>query len=287
MHINYEIYKYRFAGGELELGGLPLKPRAALETVLIEDYLREHKFRFANARCKMDYIREYMWIPEPDGVVTVFKFGYQRHTSEDKSHWSLRKKMEFPHCVVVVSHRESSPFILIWGFEKAFKSADEVAELLGNALNSSFRGRGISINLSPCGDDAEAGHWMKYMVKTYQKAKGHKNSTDRRLKDYERLKLKKTAADFRSCVTDLDNADIIVSMIRKYMKGRLEPKDVFKPIAAAIEAKVIRRPTWPEVSSEFHLGESLESSFHRLTRDRCKTYFDSTFFDMVEKFRSI
>ena len=287
MQINYEIYKYRFAGGELELGGLPLKPKAALETVLIEDYLREHKFRFANSRCKMDYIREYMWIPEPDGVVTVFKLGYQRHTSEDKSYWSLRKKMEFPHCVVVVSHRESSPFILIWGCEKAFKSADEVAELLENALNSSFRGRGISINLSPCGDDAEAGHWMKYMVKTYQKAKGHKNSTDRRLKDYERLKLKKTAADFRSCVTDLDNADIIVSMIRKYMKGKLEPKDVFMPIAAAIEAKVIRRPTWPEVSSEFHLGESLESSFHRLTRDRCKTYFDSAFFNMVEKFRSI
>ena len=189
MQINYEIYKYRFAGGELELGGLPLKPKAALETVLIEDYLREHKFRFANARCKTDYIREYMWIPEPDGVVTVFKFGYQRHTSEDKSHWSLRRKMEFPHCVIVVSHRESSPFILIWGYEKAFKSANEVAELLGNALNSSFRGRGISINLSPCGDDEEADHWMKYMVKTYQKAKGHKNSTDRRLKDYERIKL--------------------------------------------------------------------------------------------------
>ena len=287
MHINFELYKYQFAGGELELGVAPLKSDVALETVMIEDYLWHDKFNFL-AKDTVTYNREYMWVPYPGGVVTVFKLGYQRHTKEEKSQWSLKKKMDFPHCVVVISHQEPSPYILIWGYDKAFKSAGEVANLLENALNKSFKGRGISISLSPSGkDDVEANHWMDYMLKTYQKASELKNTTIRKLKNYDSIKRRKTSADFRSCIPNPEKADIIISTIRKYMKGKTEPRDIFLPIAAAIVAKVIRRPSWPEASSEFQLSDKLESSFHRLTRVHCKTYQDSAFDNMVEKFRAL
>ena len=287
MHINFELYKYQLAGGELELGVVPLKSAVALETVMIEDYLWHDKFNFL-AKDNVVYNREYMWIPYPGGVVTVFKLGYQRSTKAEKSRWSIKKKMDFPHCVVVISHLELSPYILIWGYDKAFKSASEVANLLENALNRSFKGRGISISLSPCGkDDTEANHWMNYMLKTYQKASELKNSTIKRLTDYEGIKRHKTSADFRSSITNPEKADIIISTIRKYMKGKTEPRDILLPITAAIVAKVIRRPTWPETSSEFHLSDKLESSFHRLTRGRCKTYMNSAFDQIVEKFKSL
>lgn len=287
MHINFELYKYQFAGGELEFGVVPLKSDVALETVLIEDYLWHERFNFL-AKDNVVYNREYMWIPYPGGVVTVFKLGYQRHTKEEKSQWSLKKKMEFPHCVVVISHQEMSPYILIWGYDKAFKSAAEVAGMLESALNRSFKGRGLSINLSPCGrDDVEANHWMDYMFKTYRKASELKNSTIRRLKNYDNIKRHKTSADFRSCITNPEKTDIIISTIRKYMRSKTEPRDIMLPIAAAVAAKVIRRPSWPEASSEFQLNDKLESSFHRLTRGYCKTYMDSAFDHMVEKYKTL
>lgn len=268
----YELFRYQYVSGELEFGRKPLpKHGMALETVMIEDFDNVEKLNFTCSKGNMNFTHEYMWIPEPDGVVTVFKLRYERETG-------------FSHCVIVASLRPSSPFILIWGYDKSLKWAHEA---LKNALNCAFKGRGVSFRMSPCKHDVEAEKWMNYMQKTYEKAKKHKDSTTSMLKQYESMTLSKTAADFRSCVNNSEKADIVIEMINKYMKGKHEPRDIIRPIAAAIAADVIRKPTWQEITSQFHLNDRLESSYYRLIRDHCKTYSNSTFNHLVEEFRSL
>jgi hypothetical protein len=270
MNPHCELYRYQYVSGELEFGRIPLpKHGMALETVMIEDFMNKEKLNFASSKGNMIFKHEYMWIPEPDGVVTVFKLRYERETA-------------FSHCVIVASLRPSSPFILIWGYDKSLKWAYEA---LSNALNSAFRGRGVSLWMTPCNQDADAKKWMIYMEKTYEKAKKHKDNTTSMLKQYESMTLSKKPADFRSCVNNSEKADLVIGTISKYMKGKHEPRDIIRPIAAAIAADVIRKPTWKEITSQFHLDDRLESSYYRLIRDHCKTYFNSTFNYLVEEFR--
>ena len=268
----YELYRYQYVSGELGFGRKPLpKHGMALETVMIEDFDNVEKLQFTTSKGNMKFTHEYMWVPEPDGVVTVFKLRYERETG-------------FSHSVIVASLRPSSPFILIWGYDKSLRWAYEA---LKNALNSAFKGRGIAFRMSPCKHDAEAERWMNYMWKTYEKAKKHKDSTTSMLKQYEGMTLSKPTADFRSCVNNSEKADAVIEMIGKYMKDKHEPRDIIRPIAAAIAADVIRKPTWLEITSQFHLNDRLESSYYRLIRDHCKTYSNSTFNHLAEEFRSL
>lgn len=289
INVNYDIYRYQFASGELELGGRPpLRPKVALETVMIEDYLREDRFVFTSAKSNLDYKHEYMWIPELDGVVSVFKFGYERNAGVDKSHWSLKKRMQFPHCTIVVSLIVSSPYILIWGYDNAFKSSAEVAEILGNALNTNFKGRGISISMTLCDKNApDAKRWFRYMLKVYKKAVKDKESTDKALRNYEEVQKKAVPVDFKSCVCNPEKSDKVIALIKKYMRGKTKPQFIFMPLAAAYKAGVIVL-SWPEIVHEFKLSSSLRSSFFRLKQQDCNTYKNNSTFDrMVEEFRKM
>ena len=287
MFSNYSLFKYQFGSGELEMGECPLKRKNALERVMIEDYLRENRLVFTNIKRNIDYMREYMWIPTPDGEVTVFKFGYERKCNANKSRWSTRKLVDFPHCVIVLSLKESSPYILVWGFEESFKSADKVIGVLGDALNTRFYGRGISISITPCDHhDIDAEDWGHDMLKVYQKTRKHKEVISTLLHNSANKK-RQISSDFKTCVEDPEKADAVIDMMHKYMKGKRDPKDIFMVVAAAEKAQVIREPSWPEVSSEFHLEASLKSSYYRLMRVGCKSYDSPAFGKVVEKFKAL
>lgn len=269
---NYsEMYRYQYVSGELEFGRKPLpKHDMALETVMIEDFDHAVELKFTSSKGNANFKHEYVWSPKSDGVVTVFKLGLERETG-------------FAFCTIVVSLRPSSPFILIWGYDKSLKWAYDA---LKNALDNAFKGRGTLIKMSPCNEDAEALFWKDYMEKVYEKAKKHKDSTISKIKEFENIKLGKTAPDFRSCVNNYEKANVVIETIGRYMKGKQGPKDIFRPIAAAIAANVVRNPTWPEMASQFNLDHSLKSSFQRLIRKDCKTYIGNHLFDeMVIEFR--
>ena len=290
MKKNYSIIRYQFGSGELELGGRPfLKPKVALETVMMEDFLWENRLKFTNASEDTEFKTEYMWIPASDGVVTVFKLGYVHVTKVKSGYWDVRKKTDFPYCVVVLSTDDTSPFILVYGYDKAFKDATEVMGILSHAINGSFHGRGLSISLTLCDkNDQEAEDWATYMFKVYKKARQHKDATLKALRGYREKKKGKTHDDFRECVVNHEKADAIITLIRKYMKGKTEPMDIMMPLAAAKAAGVISRPKWPATSKLFHLKDSLYSSFFRLTAYGCKTYQkNESFTMMVSKFKDL
>ena len=58
---------------------------------------------------------------------------------------------------------------------------------------------------------------------------------------------------FATVVIKKDLVEAVITRLHKLMEGKTQPKDVLMPIRAAMDAGVIRRPTWNEFCSEFGL----------------------------------
>lgn len=92
---------------------------------------------------------------------------------------------------------------------------------------------------------------------------------------------------FASAVVDVAKLDNIVDLLLQLMEGKSKPKDVLMPIRAAMEAGVIRRPTWEEFCSEF--GEERiksKASFSDYTNPEKKPYSGADFDTMKEAFQA-
>lgn len=83
---------------------------------------------------------------------------------------------------------------------------------------------------------------------------------------------------FSSAVVCVEKVDAIVGLLCQLMEGKTKPKDVMMPIRAAMDAGVIRRPTWEEFCSEF--GEDRvksKASFSDYTNPGKKPYVGADF----------
>lgn len=286
MDINYSLFEYQFAIGELALGKQPLSRQDALKTVINEDFLRLHRFVFSNKVGRKKYVREYMWAQEK--VVIVFKFGYLRNVCTQKPSWDVEQKSDFPHCVVVVSLENSSPYIVIANYESSFKDASEVAKLIEHGLNSSFYGRGLLVKIKPCGSkNTDAELWADYMFKTYSQARIYKALTEESLEKYEQNNKK---SDFRQFVVEEDKADEVMTLLHKYIRGKKKPKDIMRPLRAAIYANAIS----PDISindfrKEFgNIMDRYSSLFSKYKKKETSSYDnDDLYKDMKEKFIKI
>lgn len=286
---NYSLFKYQFTGGELVLGERPLSQNSALDMVMIEDFLRVSKLRFVDTADKRDMKREYLWKPQPDGRVTVFKLGYEREKRVKDAYWNIKNVFDFPHCVVVLSTDHCLPYILVTKQENDFKNTGRVMDILGRALKESLNGRGLSIKILPCDEnDKQAVAWAEYMFDVFLGAQKHKEITHNKIMDCRLTVIApEMPPDFRSFVRDPNKADAVVAVIQKHMRYKTKPMLIFKPIAAAIEAEVINMPSWRETAYTFHLSDILERSFYRITRNGCKSYYDDDFKEMIKEFLTI
>ena len=72
------------------------------------------------------------------------------------------------------------------------------------------------------------------------------------------------------------------------MEGKTKPKDVLMPVRAAMEAGVIRRPTWEEFCQEFESYRlKSKTSFSDYTNPDNKPYTGADFEMMKDKFRRL
>ena len=93
---------------------------------------------------------------------------------------------------------------------------------------------------------------------------------------------------FASTVVDAQKVDAIVALLRQLMEGKTKPKDVLMPVRAAMEAGVIRRPTWEEFCQEFGSNRlKSKTSFSDYTNPDNKPYAGADFEMMKDKFRRL
>ena len=93
---------------------------------------------------------------------------------------------------------------------------------------------------------------------------------------------------FTSAVIDTTKADAVIALLRQLMEGKTKPKDVLMPVRAAMDAGVIRRPTWEEFCQEFGSYRlKSKTSFSDYTNPDKSPYTGADFQMMKEKFRQL
>lgn len=97
-----------------------------------------------------------------------------------------------------------------------------------------------------------------------------------------------SSEQFRLLVSKPECADKVIARLHEMMDKKSKPKDIMMPLRAAMEAGVIRRPTWVEFIAEFGSKRASKGSLSSYT-DTTKVKFDGEpqFMTMVEDFRRL
>ena len=94
--------------------------------------------------------------------------------------------------------------------------------------------------------------------------------------------------EFKKLVKIPDCAGKVVARLHELMDGKMKPRDILMPIRAAMEAGVIRRPTWAEFISEFGCKRTSKGSLSDYTDTTKEKYAgEPLFLSMVEDFRQL
>lgn len=116
------------------------------------------------------------------------------------------------------------------------------------------------------------------------------NATDFLANYKKKVNLEESKEETKACpfITYSKYADKILSKIRDLLKGKTSPRDKMKPIRAAIDAGVIRRPTFGEIES--FLGKVFVSntSYHNYTDPQKDPYStDNSYKLLVSEFKKL
>ena len=85
-----------------------------------------------------------------------------------------------------------------------------------------------------------------------------------------------------------DKTEAVISKIKSLMECKSKPKDVLMPVRAAMDAGVIRRPTWEEFCKEFGARRvRSKTSFSSYTNPDNTPYTGADFDVMKEEFRKL
>lgn len=96
------------------------------------------------------------------------------------------------------------------------------------------------------------------------------------------------SSSFTPAVIDASKAAEVIILLRQLMEGKTKPKDVLMPVRAAMDAGVIRRPTWEEFCQEFGLWRvKNKSSFSDYTNPDNQPYIGVDFELIKDKFRQL
>lgn len=88
-------------------------------------------------------------------------------------------------------------------------------------------------------------------------------------------------------INDSNNADLILSKIKKYQSGKTKAKDLAMPVRAAIDAGVIRRPSFCEYDDVEGFAKIPKSSLSDYTKPDLHPYDGAAYENIVKEFKNI
>lgn len=117
--------------------------------------------------------------------------------------------------------------------------------------------------------------------KTIQMQAGHiayLESSNNKKRKYSKAK------NFRQCITFPEDAEFLIQKLHSLIDFQISPKDIFMPLRAAVDAGVIRRPTWGEFCMEFGETKVNSKSSHTTYFKEDYKYIDEAFNLLVQEF---
>ena len=286
----FDIYTCQFVSRGLFFGdeGLPL-PYKVLAKVMDDDYKVVNRIRLTDKKTKRQYYHE--TAKDPVNNTYFIRVANKRMLTVPDEHCGTKTEIEHPYLYVFVIAGLEQPLIMIEKCRVCPQASCEVARVLSQSLTKMLAKSGWTLILRKCettDTHAQCMTAMGYMmddpvkdINTIEELHGHEMA-GKLLKKKRRPK----RLNFRNCINNKTYADTIIRLLHEYIDGKTKPKDIMRPIRAALVAKAIRKVTLKEFESEFgnimNDSSTMFDNYQNLTMDYFKD--DKMYEEMLEVF---
>ena len=286
----YNVFNCQFTAVQLSLGRkCCLSGREALAEVMDRDF-QEVKWNFlSDHKLNAHYHHEYENTKQKD--VFIMRVANKRVYRKAKDYIEDNTQIRFPYLYVILDCRQETPTIMIEDNSEVPSSLKEVVAVITFSLNLAMKSKGWKVKLMRQeGELSPIPFSLRPVMeplldkpRTIEEFHGVDNI-------WELYKKKKKVPDFRDAIAIKYRAqgEDLIARLHKMIDGCTTPMDAIMPIRAAIEASVIRRPTWSEFHKEFPSVCCARSTYERLTNpDNCTYNHLKTYHDLVTFFTKL
>ena len=293
MKTTFNYFDCQFIPEQLYLGGhYCLQGKEALAKVMGEDFRLQKTLVLVHPRRHFAYYHEYVKSALKD--IYIIRVCNQRIIQKSLENFHTKLEVDFPYLYVVVDFTGEQPLFRIENWEEVVKSTEEVASVLTYSMNFALQGYGWKLKLVPSKKKPRESRLLNMMKEKYlnmPRTMGElygKNFIEK-IMPIRTEETPKNTTGFRSAIVAEEYADEITVLLHKLMKGKSAPKDIMRPIRAAIDAGVLRPITYMEFKEEF--GDVMKNNYSLLYKyineDYTKYENEKIFNDMKRKFENI
>ncbi len=286
----YHVFNCQFKAVQLSLGReCCLSGKEALAQVMNKDF-QEVKWNFlSDHNLNAHYHHEYENTKQKD--IFMMRVANKRVYPKAKDFIEDDSLIRFPYLYVILDCRQETPTVMIEDYKEVSSSLEEIADVLTFSINKAMKAKGWKVKLVRAGKEMSPLPFSLRAVmeplldkpRTIEEFHGVDNMCELYMK-------KKKMPDFRDAIAIKYRAqgEDIIARLHKMIDGCTTPMDAIMPIRAAIEAGIIRRPTWSEFHKEFPSVCCARSTYERLTNpDNCTYNHLKTYHDLVTFFTKL
>ena len=293
MKTTFNYFDCQFIPEQLYLGEhCSLQGKEALARVMGEDFRLQQTLVLVHPRRHFAYYHEYVKSALKD--IYIIRVVNQRIIKKSLENFHTKLELDFPYLYVVADFTGEVPQFSIENWAEVAKSTEEVVSVLTYSLNIVLRGYGWKIKFVPSKKIPQESKLLKMMKEKYLNMPRTmdelygKNYIEKLMPIKTEDTLKNTTG-FRSAIIAEEYADEITTLLHKYMKGKSLPKDIMRPIHAAIVAGVMNNITLNMFRTEFgNIMDKHIPSFSKYTNKYRHDYDNDAMHQMlIMEFRNI
>lgn len=290
MNSKFHYFDCQFIPEQLYLGEHTfLQGKEALARVMGEDFRLQKTLVLVHPRRQVAYYHEYVKSALKD--IYIFRVFNQRIVKKPLENFHTKLELDYPYLYVVADFTGEEPMFRIENWTEVVKSTEEVASVLTYSMNVVLKGYGWRLKLVPSKRKPQESKLLNSMKEKYlnmPRTMGELYGPRciEKLMPVKTEDTLKNTSGFRSAIIAEEYADEITDLLHKFMKGKSAPKDIMRPVRAAIDAGVLRPLSYLEFKQEFGsiLGNSISSLNKYINKEYTGFKKDSLYEMMKQKF---
>ena len=290
MNSKFHYFDCQFIPEQLYLGEHTfLQGKEALARVMGEDFRLQKTLVLVHPRRQVAYHHEYVKSALKD--IYIFRVFNQRIVKKPLENFHTKLELDYPYLYVVADFTGEEPMFRIENWAEVVKSTEEVVSVLTYSMNVVLKGYGWKLKLVPSKRKPQESKVLNSMKEKYlnmPRTMGelYGQKCIEKLMPVKTEDTLKNTSGFRSAIIAEEYADEITDLLHKFMKGKSAPKDIMRPVRAAIDAGVLRPLSYLEFKQEFGsiLGNSISSLNKYINKEYTGFKKDSLYEMMKQKF---
>ena len=290
MQTTFNYFDCQFIPEQLYLGEHSfLQGKEALARVMGEDFRLQKTLVLVHPRRQVAYHHEYVKSALKDFY--IFRIFNQRIVKKSMENFHTKLELDYPYLYVVADFTGEEPMFRIENWAEVVKSTEEVVSVLTYSMNVVLKGYGWKLKLVPSKRKPQESKVLNSMKEKYlnmPRTMGelYGQKCIEKLMPVKTEDTLKNTSGFRSAIIAEEYADEITDLLHKFMKGKSAPKDIMRPVRAAIDAGVLRPLSYLEFKQEFGsiLGNSISSLNKYINKEYTGFKKDSLYEMMKQKF---